>query len=178
MPQVVDPNPGFKWPVSVTHPIAAPADRVWEVISTPGNLESCHPFCEKNPVEVWPGPESRDSIHYLSGWIYERRFLHWIDGVGYDLEIGDRNGRASLVSWRIVPGGEAACNLRITVYPHVLQNLPVLVRWLPHLAWIQPMLRSYLTSVVKGFEWYVMYNEPVPRNQFGSHAWFSVPRRI
>jgi hypothetical protein len=35
------------------------------------------------------------------------------------------------------------------------------------------MLKKYLESVVRGFEWYVMRGEPVPRNQFGRHPWFS-----
>ncbi len=177
MPQLEDPDPRFKWPVTVTRPIAAPAESVWAAISTPGNLEACHPFCEKNPVEVWPGPESRDSIHYLSGWVYERRFFQWIDGVGYDLEIGSRGGRTSFVSWRIVPADGQACRLSITVYPHLLQRIPVAGRWLPHLVWVRPQLTSYLSSVVKGFEWYVTRGEPVPRNQFGSHPWFSAPKR-
>jgi len=177
MPQLEDADPRFKWPVTVTHPIPAPAESVWAAISAPGNLEACHPFCEKNPVEVWPGPESRDSIHYLSGWVYERRFFRWIDGVGYDLEIGSRGGRTSLVSWRIVPGDDQGCRLSITVYPHLLQRIPVAVRWLPHLVWVRPTLTSYLSSVVKGFEWHVTRGEPVPRNQFGTHPWFSVPKR-
>ncbi len=54
----------------------------------PGNLEPCHPFCLKNPVEHWPGPESRDEVHYLNGLVFERRFCRWLDGAGYDLEIG------------------------------------------------------------------------------------------
>ena len=166
-------SPGFKWPVSVTHPIAAPAERVWVAISAPGNLEFCHPFCEKNPVDVWPGPGSRDSIHYLSGWIYERRFFNWIDGVGYDLEIGPQCGNTSQVSWRIVPIDDRSSSLRISVFPHVLQNIPILFRWLPHMAWVRPRLASYLSSVVRGFEWYVTRGEAVPRNQFGSHSWFS-----
>jgi hypothetical protein len=35
------------------------------------------------------------------------------------------------------------------------------------------MLKSYLSSVGRGFEWYVTRQEPVPNNQFGSHRWFS-----
>ena len=98
-----DPKPAFKWPVAVAGSIAAPADKVWGAISLPGNLEVCHPFCAKNPVDVWPGETSRDEVHYLSGWIFERRFCRWIDGVGYDLEIGRRGGGMSFVSWRILP---------------------------------------------------------------------------
>jgi hypothetical protein len=171
-----DPKPGFRWPVAVAQPIAAREDKVWAAISMPGSLELCHPFCERNPVEVWPGDESRDQVHYLSGWVFERRFCRWIDGVGYDLTIGKRGGGSSLVSWRILPGVQHDCSLRIAVYPYVLQNLPVAIRWLPHILRLRPMLRSYLMSVVRGFEWYVTRDEPVPRNHFGSHPWFSAPK--
>lgn len=170
-----DPKPGFKWPVAAAQPMAASAQRVWEVISMPGNLEPCHPFCASNPVEVWPGERSRDEIHYLSGWVFERRFLRWFDGVGYDLEIGRRGGRSSFVSWRITPGGDQDCTLRIAAYPFVLQNLPVAIRWLPHILYLRPVLGRYLSSVVRGFEWYVSHGEPVPRNHFGTHPWFSAP---
>ena len=96
-------NDRFKWPVSVEQRIDAPAQDVWSAISMPGNLELCHPFCVSNPVQVWPGPDSRDEVHYLSGWVYERQFRQWIEGVGYDLEIGRRGGGQSWVSWRIAP---------------------------------------------------------------------------
>ncbi len=171
-----EPIPGFKWPVAAAQPIAAPAEKVWDVISMPGNLELCHPFCKGNPVHVWPGPDSRDEVHYLSGWIYERRFLRWFEGTGYDLEIGRRDGGTSFVSWRISPVDEQNCTLKVTVFPHTLQNIPVAVRWLPHILRLRPMLSSYLMSVGRGFEWYVTRGEPVPRDQFGKHPWFSAPR--
>lgn len=170
---VADPKAGFRWPVAIGAPIAAPAEELWDVISMPGNLELCHPFCARNPVDVWPGEGSRDEIHYLNGWVFERQFRSWIEGVGYDLEIGERGGRKSFVSWRIVPSSSDAATLRITVYPHLLQQLPVMIRRFPYRWWIRPMLTKYLSSVVRGFEWYVIRGEPVPRNQFGTHPWFS-----
>ena len=173
-PQWDNPKPGYKWPVAVALRIAAPSQKVWSTISMPGNLVPCHPFCASNPVEVWPGEGSRDEIRYLSGWVFERKFCRWIDGVGYDLEIGRRGGRSSFVSWRIMPVDNQNCILRIAVYPHALQNVPVAIRWLPHILRLGPMLRRYLSSVERGFEWYVTRGESVPRNQFGSHPWFSV----
>ena len=170
---VEEPRSGFKWPVAVEKTIEAPAQAVWEAISMSGNLELCHPFCASNPVQVWPGSNSQDEIHYLSGWIYERRFRQWIDGIGYDLEIGRRGGGQSSVSWRISPVDDYGCTLRITVYPHALQNIPMVIRWLPHVLWLRPMLRKYLRSVVRGFEWYVTRGQPVPRDKFGKHPWFS-----
>ncbi|NNF04542.1 MAG: hypothetical protein HKN17_08750 [Rhodothermales bacterium] len=159
--------------MSAARSIAAPADDVWKAISMPGNLEPCHPFCASNPVQAWPGASSRDELHYLNGWIFERRFCHWIEGVGYDLEIGRRGGRTSFVSWRIEPDSESESTLRITVYPFVVQHWPLAIRWLPHLLRVRPLLGSYLSSVVRGFEWYVTRGEAVPRNQFGTHPWFS-----
>jgi len=171
--RIDDPKPGFRWPVAVAGTIAAPADKVWEAISSPGNLELCHPFCAKNPVDTWPGEASRDEVHYLNGLVLERRFRRWFDGVGYDLEIGRHGGRTSVVSWRILPDTGGESTLRITVYPHILQQLPVAIRWLPHRLRLRPMLGKYLVSVVRGFEWYVTRGEAVPRDQFGPHPWFS-----
>mgnify|MGYP001815883664 CR=1 FL=1 len=171
-----DRSAGFKWPVTVTRSIPAPASSVWAVISMPGNLELCHPFCERNPVVQWPGPESHDEVHYLSGWVYERRFRRWIDGVGYDLNIGRKGGGQSFVSWRITEIDDQNSSLRITVYPDVLQRVPVAVRWIPHFARLRPALQSYLDSVVRGFEWYVTRGFAVPRDQFGRHPWFSADR--
>lgn len=167
----------FKWPVAVTQSIAAPAETVWAAISMPGNLEYGHPFCDKNPVSAWRGAESRDEVHYLSGWVYERRFKRWIEGVGYDLEVGGHGEAKSLVSWRVAAADKGTCTLTITVYPHLLQNMPVSLRWVPHVSYLRPMLDRYLSSVVRGFEWYVTRQEPVPRNQFGTHPWFSSSRR-
>ncbi|MBU2678299.1 MAG: hypothetical protein KJP16_14615 [Gammaproteobacteria bacterium] len=91
----------------------------------------------------------------------------------YDLEIGRRGGGTSSVSWKITPVDENSCVLGITVYPHILQNWPTVIRWIPYTLRLRPMLKKYLESVVRGFEWYVVRNEPVPRNQFGRHPWFS-----
>lgn len=171
------PGRGFRWPVAVTRPIAASASKLWDAISMPGNLEACHPFCAANPVSAWPGRDSRDEVHYLNGRVFQRRFRRWIDGVGYDLEIGRPGGRSSFVSWRITSIDSASSTLTITVYPYLLQRLTVAVRWLPHRLWVEPRLRSYLESVTCGFEFYARRGEPVPRNHFGGHPWFSEPQR-
>ncbi|MDJ0906856.1 MAG: SRPBCC family protein [Woeseiaceae bacterium] len=159
--------------VSAEQVIDAPAHRVWEAISEPGNLETCHPFCASNPVDVWPGPGSRDTIHYLSGWSYERHFEEWIEGVGYDLEIGRPGGSRSSVSWRITPINDGSSTLRIVVHPSAVRKFPPIVRQAVFYLRLRPLLRSYLDSVVRGFEWYVTKGEPVPRNAFGKHPWFS-----
>lgn len=172
-----DRKQSFRWPVSAERLIAAPAHEVWTAISRPGNLQLCHPFCASNPVQSWPGADSRDEVHYLSGWVYERHFKEWLEGVGYDLEIGRRGGNTSRVSWRISPVDDQSAVLRITVYPASLQNIPVVVRWLPHTLWFGPLLRRYLDSVVRGFDWFITRNEPVPRNAFGTHPWFSAAKK-
>jgi len=163
----------FRWPVAVSRTIAAPTSKIWDVISSPGTLPLYHPFCEKNPVFEWSGTDSHDEVHYFNGVVLTRRFSDWYDDVGYDLEIGRPGGGMSFVSWRISPIDDQSCTLRITVYPHILQKLPSVIRWLPHLLRLRPMLGQYLRSVVKGFEWYVTRGEPVPRNKFGEHPWFS-----
>ena len=41
-------NKNFKWPISSSIKIDASVSNVWEAITAPGNLNDCHPFCEKN----------------------------------------------------------------------------------------------------------------------------------
>ena len=172
-----DPKPGFRWPIAVAHSIAAPADRVWAAISAPGNLEPCHPFCARNPVQSWPGIGSSDQIQYLSGLVLERKFRRWFDGIGYDLDIGPPGAtQVAFVSWRILPRADMQCVLRISIYPEHLQRVPVALRWVPHLIRLRPFLTTYLQSVVRGFEWYVSRGEAVPRNQFGALPYFSGSR--
>ena len=39
----------------------------------PGNLEKYHPFFSQNRIIKWPGVGSHDGIHYLNGWIFEKK---------------------------------------------------------------------------------------------------------
>jgi hypothetical protein len=159
-------------PVRVVRPIAAPANEVWVTISAPGHLEEVHPFCKRNPVRRWPGIGSVDEVHYRSGWIYRRTFTDWIDGVGYDLEIGAEGEPVSQVSWRIAPVGQKACELAISVWPRPLTDIVVLQQ-LVRFTVVGPMMRRYLQSVTRGVGWFLTTGEPVSANQFGTHRWFS-----
>jgi hypothetical protein len=170
-----NPLPKFKWPVGVSRTIAAPPPKIWEVISSPGMLPLYHPFCEKNPVFEWAGAESYDEIHYFNGFVLVRRFTDWYEDIGFDLEAGRKGGKTSVVSWRIRRVKERRTSISITIFPHAVQHIPVIARWLPHLMWVRPQLRTYLQSVVKGLDWFISHGEPVRRNQFGSHRWFSPP---
>ena len=166
-------NQKFLKPISRSIRINVHPRRVWEVISKPGNLELCHPFCESNPVENWEGNKSIDYVNYYSGLKYQRVFTDWIDGIGYDLLIGRRNGKKSKVIWRINNPDESTSELKITIYPHDLKRYPNFVKVPFYIFYIAPMLRKYLSSVLKGFNAYIMQGKPVQKNQFGAHRWFS-----
>lgn len=169
------PLPGFKWPVAASRTIAAPSSKIWEVIASPGALPLYHPFCEKNPVFDWSGSGSYDEIHYFNGFVLARRFTGWYEDVGYDVEVGREGGKTSVVAWRIRQIKERRTSIAITIFPHAVQHVPVVFRWIPHLMWVRPQLKSYLLSVLKGLDWFISHGEPVRRNQFGSHRWFSPP---
>ena len=101
--------------------------------------------------------------------------LEVADDAGFDLEAGREGGKTSVVSWRIRQIKERRTSIEIAVYPHAVQHVAVLFRWLPHLMWVRSQLKSYLRSVLKGLDWFISHGEPVRRNQFGSHRWFSPP---
>ena len=72
----------FNFKVSHSMKFNVSNDRLWSVISSEGNLEFFHPFCEKNIAKNWSGINSIDELQYYNGDIYTRKFINWIDNVG------------------------------------------------------------------------------------------------
>jgi hypothetical protein len=163
----------FKWPICVNFIMPAPAEKVWEIISTPEILEKTHPFCKRNTVQAWLGVGSKDTIEYYNGRIMHREFYYWNVGGGYDLLISREGGRKSKVSWRIKSEGKEKSRLLITIFPNNLQELSWLRALLQYYTIVRPMLKKYLRSVLKGFDYYIRTGKPVTKNQFGTHKWFS-----
>jgi len=167
----------FKWMIRSSIIIDSTVDRVWEIISQPGNLNLCHPFCKENIVKKWSGKDSADTIIYFSGWKVERDFFEWKIEKGYKLMIGRRGGRKTEVQWEIKKSKEVGKVVRtllsISLKIPYLQHIPVIFRWIPHFLYLKPKMKKYLNSVVRGFNHYITTGEPVKRNQFGSHPWFS-----
>ena len=125
-------------------------------------------------MSVWPGPAARDQIHYRSGWVYQRTFTDWIEGVGYELDIGASGEPTSHVSWSISAQNMGVCELTISVWPRPITPVPG-SSGLVRMVVVGPMMRRYLRSVTKGVEWFVTRGQPVAENQFGHHPWFSAP---
>ena len=147
-------------------------EQLWDLISSPGNLNSSHPFCKSNDVISWDD-EHKDRLEYLNGRTYIRNFQTWSPNKGYTLLIGEENGAQSYVVWDLEELSESESSLTITVYPFILAKLPKPLAYLPHILWVKPRLRSYLKSVVGGFHYYSTEGKSVPRNHFGRHKWFS-----
>jgi hypothetical protein len=156
-------------PISHSQPVPVSRERVWEVISSPGNLVDYHPFCQENPVEIWPGVGSRDKVVYYNGLVLVRYFIDWIDGIGYDLIASADEGLQFKVSWRISTDGDQNSILNLTIRQHIEHSSEKRTRQFSRL------LAKYLKQVGKGFEYYLSTGERVTRNQFGSHRLFSPP---
>jgi hypothetical protein len=144
---------------------------VWKIISEPGNLNKTHPFCKSNKVVNWDKDKHEDILEYLNGVILHRKFYKWDKNKGYELNIGRENGKKSKVIWKIT--GDKKSKLTIIVYPHVFSNRNRIVYFIIYTLFIKPGLRRYLSSVLRGYKWFLENRQPVPRNQFGKHKWFS-----
>ena len=167
-------NSIFRKRLSVSHSIDLDinADQLWKLISAEENLNASHPFCKTNKVIEWGDGKYSDRLVYLNNRTYIRKFQTWEEGNGYTLLIGEENGPQTFVEWVIQSLGDKS-KLTITVYPFILAKLPKVIAFLPHKLWVQPRLKSYLKSVLMGFNHYATTGEIVPRNHFGKHPWFS-----
>ena len=150
-------------PISSAIEIAAAPEVVWKGLATPGNLKRCHPFCDSTEVESWPGVGSRDSITYYSGRSYQRNFVAWMEGVGYDIELGESPNLTARVLWRIAPQTASSCRFSIEVISYLKADLEDAqkARYLERL--FGDHLQHYLDCVVKGVDC-LLYTSPSPRD--------------
>ncbi len=160
-------------PAAVTRRLQAPAGRVWEVMATPGAVARYHPFCSANPVAAWPGVGAQDTIHYLSGLVLHRRFTAWDEGQAYELEIGNPRWPVSHVRWELVAMGVEECELTISIRPNAFTGYPFALRWALYRWYLVPLLRRYLSAVLRGLDYYVSTGRAVAPNQFGRVWLFS-----
>ena len=161
-----------KWKAQFELKIDATTNQIWELISSPSNLELYHPFCKSNKVIIWPGKKSIDELVYLNGLTYKREFYSWEKLRGYSLFIGEKEKEQSYVVWEIFDKNESNY-LKITVYPYFLRNMPKLISYLPYKFIVIPALESYLKSVIGGINYYLTTKTKTPKNYFGHHKWFS-----
>ena len=146
---------------------------VWDLISSPGHLNQFHPFCKENKVlKSKNGTILKDQLIYLNDLTYYRTFKEWRPMAGYTIRIGTKNGKKSDVKWQIIDKG-VFTYVKIIIKPYTSSKIPKLLYPIFHYAVIRPKLKSYLKSVLKGLEYYLTHNKPVPRNKFGNHSWFT-----
>lgn len=154
--------------------IEVASDAIWTAIAQPGSLTQYHPFCATNPVDRWPGEGSRDQVIYYSGVAYQRDFVTWLEGVGYDLELGPRPPhKTARVAWRIEALTAARSALSIEVTPYLQADLPEARKLAYQERAFGNTIATYLESVLQGVAYFVTSGQAVRRNQFGSHSVYS-----
>jgi hypothetical protein len=155
--------------VHLARTIRAPAAEVWKVISTAGQLNKYHPYCEENKVFKWPGVGSRDGVKYHSGFYMQRDFFSWREGAGYDLEIGPPPRKTAWISWNIRYLGEAESELSITVTPILESHLLETTKKSFVETYFGKSIEIYLDSLLRGVEQFVTTGHEVKARQFGAH---------
>ena len=162
--------------VTVSVNISAHKRDTWQVISRPGNLEYCHPFCEKNSVIRWGDENSKDTIKYYNGICFTRLFVNWNENNGYNLLIKNGDETYAKVSWAVKSLGELNSELTICVSLFsdiILGRYPNFIRKIICKMLLLPKLNDYLKSVTNGFKYYLETGKKVRKNQFGYNFIFS-----
>ena len=149
------------------------AEEVWKVVAEPGSLAHYHPFCAATEVERWPGTGSRDSITYYSGIRYQRNFVSWHEGVGYDIELGDPPNQTARVRWRIEPTSRRTCCLSIEVIPLLKSDLRDEKKRAYQDRLFGDGLQHYLECVVAGVRFFATTGTAVTKDQFGPNPLYS-----
>ena len=155
--------------VSRARIIHAPAAAIWKEISTPGQLNKYHPYCRENKVYKWPGVGSRDGVLYYGGLYFERDFICWSEGVGYDLLIGPPPRKSAWISWNLRPLGEAQTEMSLTVTPILESHLLETTKKIFVQTYFGTSTEVYLDSFLRGVEHFMTTGQAVEARQFGAH---------
>ena len=132
------------------------AQRIWDIISEPHNLNHYHPFCKNNDIISWDSNNHHDMLEYLNGVIIERKFTSWHENIGYNLFIGKKNGRQSHVSWRIEDISKNKSALIIEVHPWIFNQGNRFIEFIPFNFFVRPQLKSYFC---------LLYTSPSPQDR-------------
>lgn len=156
--------------------IKASTSEIWKIISKPGNLNLCHPFCKNNDVEKWNEVGAVDYIEYYNGLTMKRLFTGWSPEEGYELIIGKGNQGIAKVKWEIISKNKQTSSLKISItllpeiilykYPKPIHNILIVV-------YLKPKIKNYINAVVKGFKYHIETGNKVKKNQFGFNSMFS-----
>ena len=149
--------------------VVVPAEKAWDIIALPGGLTRWHPFMEEHTAERWDGIGSKDHLTYYSGFKYDREVVKWIDGVGYDLKVTDKQKLDNTAIWRITPIDNQRCIIRITGRVDFIKKLPFPIRWALLKFKMKPIFSQYLFQILEGFAYYAETGNQTKRNQFGPH---------
>ena len=160
------------WTVFSEKSIICDINSLWNVISSPSNLDLFHPFCKKNTVVKWSKENSIDHVEYLNGLIFQREFFEWEENKGYKLHIHQIGKPKSRVQWKI-KGNSHKSIINITVSPYLFNSGNKYFNMLPYHLVTRPFLLSYLESVTSGLKYYLEHGKRVAKNQYGKHIWFS-----
>ena len=160
-------------PVGGRRLIEAAAHELWHAITQPGHLVQCHPFCQDNEVQQWPGVGASDTITYYSGVHYQRDFVGWLENVGYDIEVGPPPRKTARVVWRITPLDDTHSELRIEVTPYLKSAWTASRKQAYQQRYFGHVIAHYLDSVVRGVDYFVTTGQSVQKDQFGSHPLYS-----
>jgi hypothetical protein len=118
-------------------------------MATPAAIARYHPFCSRNPVTTWE------------------------EGHAYELEIGSDRWPVSHVRWELVATGTEESELTISIWPSAFVGYPAALRSALHRWFLAPLLRRYLSAVLRGLDYYVTTGHDVAPNQFGRVWLFS-----
>lgn len=165
----------FSQPVAVAQVINAPANQVWDLLSSPGHLAKVHAFAKSSSAVKWPGKGSVDRLEYYGGFSVERRFVRWLPGQGYDLTVHElpAGNEVAQVSFRIRPLSKAKSELVITERYQYPAQLTTDQRTEVFKTELQPGINRYFSSLENGINYYLTTHQPVVRNQFGEFPPYS-----
>lgn len=147
--------------------------KLWGLLISPGHLILTHPYCKEHIAEKWGVLGATDLLVFNNEKQKEREVIY-MDKHFFILQLtqGD-TGNDIKVKFETHELANEKCELFMTVSLDSFKNIPRPIWWLYAKLKLLPSYELYISSVIKGYKYYLEKNEEVTEDQFGYHPYYS-----
>jgi hypothetical protein len=150
-------------------------EKLWNLLRTPQHLKVTHPYCKDHVAKEWGIVGAVDRLIFNNDNFVNRTLIEMDDHFFILSLIQDEKKENDIkVKFEAHKLLDDKCELYMTVSVDSFKKIPRPIWWLYSRFKIVPSYDLYISSVIKGYKYYLETGKSVKKNQFGYHPDYSV----
>lgn len=156
--------------------INCPQQKLWDLLRSPEHLKLTHPYCKDHIAENWGELGAKDKLIFNNDNFINRTVIH-MNHHFFILSLiqNEKKENDIKVKFEAHELINDQCELYMTVSVDSFKKIPRPIWWFYAKYKLVPSYDLYISSVIKGYKYYLETGKTVKKNQFGYHKDYSTP---